>query len=75
MNIYTYTEEAAKVAKQQLDDVERLNSLLESIRKSAQANAAAAQEASSVSEETTAQAMSVQKVVDELAGVVGYAAS
>jgi len=75
MNIYTYTEEAAKVAKQQLDDVERLNSLLESISKSAQANAAAAQEASSVSEETTAQAMSVQKVVDELAGVVGYAAS
>lgn len=75
MNIYTYTEEAAKVAKQQLDDVESLNSLLESINKSAQANAAAAQEASSVSEETTAQAMSVQKVVDELAVVVGYVAS
>ncbi len=72
MNIYTYTEEAAKVARQQLDGVNQVNALMESISKSAQANAAAAQEASSVSEQTTAQAMSVQKVIRELGMVVGY---
>lgn len=73
MNIYTYTEDAAKVARQQLDGVNQVNALIESISKSAQANAAAAEEASSVSQETTAQAMSVQTVVKELAAVVGYA--
>jgi len=72
MHIYTYTEEASKVADEQMNGVNKVNVLLESISKSAQANAAEAEEASSVAEETTAQAMSVQAVVKELAGVVGY---
>ncbi len=72
MNIYTYTEEAAKKASGQLDTVNRINALIEEISRSAQTNAAGAQEASSVSEETTAQAMSVKAVVKELADAVGY---
>lgn len=72
MNIYAYTEDAAKVAQKQLEGVSRINALIEEINRSAQRNAAGAEEASSVSEETTAQAMSVKVVVNELAAVVGY---
>ncbi|MFO7568764.1 MAG: methyl-accepting chemotaxis protein [Smithellaceae bacterium] len=72
MNIYSYTEEAAKVAKKQLDGVNKINALIEEISHSAQANAARAEEGSSVAEETTAQAMSVSAVVQQLAEVVGY---
>ena len=71
-NIYKYTEEAAQVAQKQLEGVNRINTLIEEISRSAQTNAAGAEEASSVSEETTAQAMSVKAVVNELAAVVGY---
>ena len=72
MNIYQFTSDAAVIAKKQLDGVNKINGLMESISKSAQTNAAGAEEASSVAEETTAQAMSVQHVVQELAAVVGY---
>ncbi len=72
MQIYTYTEEAAKVAQKQLEGVNRINALVEEISRSAQSNAAGAEQASSVSEETTAQAMSVKDVVGELAALVGY---
>lgn len=72
MSIATYTEDAVKVAKKQLEGVDKINALIESISKSAQTNAAGAEESSSVAEETTAQAMSVQAVIEELAAVVGY---
>ncbi len=74
MQIYTYSQEAAKMAEKQLKGVNGIHTLIEEINRSAQANAAAAEEASSISEETTAQALSVKSVVDELAAVVGYSA-
>lgn len=72
INISTFTGNAANMAKKQLEGVNKINVLIESISKSAQTNAAGAEESSSVAEETTAQALSVKKVVDELAAVVGY---
>lgn len=72
MNIVTYTEEAAKMAQKQREGVDKITTLLESISQSAQSNAAGAEEASSVSQQATAQAVSVQKVIAELAAVVGY---
>lgn len=67
-----YANDAIAIAMKQLEGVNHVNALIESISKSAQTNAAAAEETSSVAEETTAQAMSVKSVVDELAEVVGY---
>ncbi|MEE9912341.1 MAG: MCP four helix bundle domain-containing protein [Deltaproteobacteria bacterium] len=72
LNIATFTGNAANMAKKQMEGVTQINALIESISKSAQTNAAGAEESSSVAEETTAQAMSVRLVVDELAAVVGY---
>lgn len=70
--LYDFTNKAADVAKKQAEGVGKINTLIESISKSAQSNAAGAEEASSVVEETTAQAMSMKDVVKELAAVVGY---
>jgi len=74
MQIYTYSQNAAKMAEEQLKGVNSIHALIEAISQSAQTNAAAAEEASSVSEETTAQAISVKTAVGELAAVVGYKA-
>ena len=70
--IATFTVDAAGEAKRQMEGFDKINALIEAIGKSAQTNAAGAEESSSVAEETTAQAMSVKSVVDELAEVVGY---
>jgi methyl-accepting chemotaxis protein len=72
VQIYTYSQEAAKMAEKQLRDVNGIHALIEEISRWAQSNAAAAEEASSVSEETAAQALSVKSAVGELAAVVGY---
>ncbi len=71
-NIATFTADATDEAKKQMEGFDKINALIEAISKSAQTNAAGAEESSSVAEETTAQAMSVKSVVDELAQVVGY---
>ena len=72
MPIYEFTQTAVNGANKQLAGVNQITRLIEEISRSAQTNAAGAQEASSVSEETTAQALSVKAVVKELAAVVGY---
>jgi methyl-accepting chemotaxis protein len=72
MPIHEFTQTAVDGAKKQLAGVNQINTLIEEISRSAQRNAAGAEEASSVAEETTAQALSVKAVVDELAAVVGY---
>lgn len=72
MSIYTYTNDAVVLAKKQLDGVNKINALIEKISIAAQANAAASEEASSLAEEISAQAVSVQTVVDNLADNVGY---
>ncbi len=70
--IVTFTGEAADEAKKQMEGFNKINALIEAISKSAQTNAAGAEESSSVAEEITSQAMSVKSVVNELAAVVGY---
>jgi methyl-accepting chemotaxis protein len=72
MPIHEFTQSAVDGAKKQLAGVNQISRLIEEISRSAQTNAAGAQEASSISEETTAQALSVKAVVNELATVVGY---
>ncbi len=72
MPIHEFTQSAIDGAKKQLAGVNQISRLIEEISRSAQVSAAGAQEASSISEETTAQAMSVKAVVNELAAVVGY---
>jgi len=49
----TYANDAIAIAMKQLEGVNHVNALIESISKSAQTNAAAAEETSSVAEETT----------------------
>jgi len=72
LNIAAFTTDATGEAKKQMEGFDKINALIEAISKSAQTNAAGAEESSCVAEETTAQAMSVKLVVDELAEVVGY---
>ncbi|MRR15980.1 MAG: hypothetical protein EG826_05945 [Deltaproteobacteria bacterium] len=72
LNIATFMNEATGEAKKQMEGFGKINALIAAISKSAQDNAAGAQETSSVAEETTAQAMSVRSVVEKLAQVVGY---
>jgi len=71
-NIAAFTADATGEAKKQMEGFDKINALISAISKSAQTNASGAEESSSVAEETTAQAMSVKSVVDELAQVVGY---
>ena len=70
--LVSFTETAAEVAQQQTEGVEQINISIGEIGRSAQSNAANAQEAASIAEETTAQAASVKEIVQELAAVVGY---
>ena len=70
--IGAFTETTSEVAQNQTRGVEQINISIGEISKSAQANAASAQEAASVAEETTAQAMALKEIVQELAAVVGY---
>jgi len=70
--ITTFTETASEVAQRQIEGVDQINISIGEIGKSAQSNAASAQEAASIAEETTAQAASVKEIVRELAAVVGY---
>ncbi len=72
LQLVSFTGPANEVARKQAEGVEQINTSILDIRKSAQANAASSQEAASVAQETTAQAMSMKSVVDELAAVVGY---
>jgi methyl-accepting chemotaxis protein len=67
-----FTEEAAKVAQKQNEGVGHINASIVEISKSAQTNAASSEESASVAEETTAQAMFMKSIVEELAQVVGY---
>ena len=67
-----YTSDAAAMAQKQFDSVVRINGLVEAIGRTAQANAAGAQEGSSVARQTAAQAQAVKAMVRRLINVVGY---
>jgi len=72
MPIAGYTNDAVAMAQKQLDGVVRINGLVEAIGRTAQANAAGAQEGSSVARQTAGQAQSVKAMVRRLIDVVGY---
>ncbi len=63
---------ASEATIKQAEGVEQINASIMEINKSAQANAASSEEAASVAQEATAQAMFMKSIVDELAAVVGY---
>ena len=63
---------ASEATIKQAEGVEQINASIMEINKSAQANAASSEEAASVAQEATAQAMFMKSIVDELAAIAGY---
>ena len=72
LQIINFTGTAGEVAKKQSQGVEQINSAIAEISKSAQANAASSEETAAVAQQTSAQAMFMKSIVEELATVVGY---
>ena len=71
--ILTFTDAALAVAKKQVQGVDKINSSIVEISKSAQANAVSTREASSEAKKIITQALNINTAVKELAAVVGYA--
>ena len=69
--IQSFSGKATEVAQKQVMGIEQINIALTEINRTAQNNAASAQESTSAAQEINAQAISMGKIVEELKQVVG----